>query len=198
MYKKISSIPLVILCGGKSSRMESDKSLIPFGKHPTLIQYQYAKYSLVFENIYLSTKENKFEFINSENIIIDKNPIFSPMVALNSVFEYLNEEKIFVITVDMPLIDINTIYKTIDFSLNSNYEIIVAKDEKYTHNLCGIFHKSIKNKIEYCLINNIHKINYLIKDSNHYEFFIENNQQFLNINFPNDYEIAKNILDKKE
>lgn len=198
MYKKISSIPLVILCGGKSSRMESNKSLIPFGNHPTLSQYQYAKYSLVFENIYLSTKENKFEFINSKNIIIDKNPIFSPMVALNSIFEFLNEDKIFIITVDMPLIKTETIYQIIDFSLNSNFEIVVAKDEKNTHNLCGIFDKSIKNKIEYCLKNDIHKINYLIKNSKYKELFIKNNNQFININFPNDYEIAKNILDKKE
>jgi molybdopterin-guanine dinucleotide biosynthesis protein A len=48
------------------------------------------------------------------------------------------------------------------------------------------------------LKNDIHKINYLIKNSKYKELFIKNNNQFININFPNDYEIAKNILDKKE
>lgn len=197
MKENILSVPIVILCGGKSSRMESDKSLIPFDNHPTLTQYQYNKYSKSFKNIYISSKENKFAFINLEEIILDKSPIYSPMVALNSIFEYLNEEKIFIISVDMPLIELNTIFKIIDFSIKSDYEIVIAKDDKNSHNLCGVFDKSIKSKIEDCLKKDIHKINYLIKNSNFYEFYFENSHQFLNINYPNDYEKAKNMLKPK-
>ncbi len=197
MNKSILTIPIVILCGGKSSRMKRDKSLLPFANSPTLLEYQYSKYSKLFENVYISSKKNSFQFINSERIIVDKSEIYSPMIALDSIFEYLNEEKIFIISVDMPLVEIDTVFKIIDFSLNSKDEIVVAKDEKNTHNLCGIFDKSIKYKIENSLKEDIHKINYLIRNSNSYEFYFENKEQFININFPNDYELAKNIINSK-
>lgn len=197
MNKSILTIPIVILCGGKSSRMKRDKSLLPFANSPTLLEYQYSKYSKLFENVYISSKKNSFQFINSERIIVDKSEIYSPMIALDSIFEYLNEKKIFIISVDMPLVEIDTVFKLIDFSLNSKDEIVVAKDEKNTHNLCGIFDKSIKYKIENSLKEDIHKINYLIRNSNSYEFYFENKEQFININFPNDYELAKNIINSK-
>ncbi|MDP1784432.1 MAG: NTP transferase domain-containing protein, partial [Sulfuricurvum sp.] len=38
-------LPCILFAGGKSSRMGSDKSLLPFGGYPTLAQYQYERLS---------------------------------------------------------------------------------------------------------------------------------------------------------
>ncbi|MEI3338938.1 MAG: NTP transferase domain-containing protein [Eubacterium sp.] len=44
---------LVILCGGLSTRMGSDKAFLPFG-NTSLINYQIERFRPYFSNIYLS------------------------------------------------------------------------------------------------------------------------------------------------
>ncbi|NCB12260.1 MAG: molybdenum cofactor guanylyltransferase, partial [Erysipelotrichia bacterium] len=49
-------MPCVILCGGKSSRMKEDKTLLPFFNSNSLAQFQYDRLKLHFQNIYISSK----------------------------------------------------------------------------------------------------------------------------------------------
>ena len=51
----------VILAGGKSSRMGQDKTLLPFGGFVTLTHYQVAKFSKVFDEVFVSSKFEKFK-----------------------------------------------------------------------------------------------------------------------------------------
>ena len=46
---------LVILCGGNSTRMGTDKALLPFGD-TCLIEYLVRKFQPYFSRIYLSVK----------------------------------------------------------------------------------------------------------------------------------------------
>ena len=39
----LHEMPLVILCGGKSSRMKEDKALLPFSNASSLAKYQYKR-----------------------------------------------------------------------------------------------------------------------------------------------------------
>lgn len=185
------NIPCVILCGGKSSRMGEDKALLPFGNFDTLVEYQHNKLSKLFKEVYISSKENKFNF--SANLIYDNNPnISSPMVALDSIVQKLKSEKIFIITVDIPLVK----KETIDLLINKSdaYTITIARDKNKTHNLCGIFNRSIQNTIKVLLEKDIHKINYMIKQTNNFqEILFNNKEQFINLNTVPEYEFAKKI-----
>lgn len=191
-------LPCIILCGGKSSRMGEDKALLPFSNFNSLSQYQYTRLKPYFKNIYLSSKINKFDFLNDDKIICDKSEIYSPLIALNSIFEYLrNEEKIFIISVDTPLVKIESIKKLVDKS--KNFDICVAQTEKI-HNLCGVFSSNIKNEIENMLENNIHKIGFLLKNTNFTSIIFQNEEEFINLNNKFEYEkaltIIKNSYDK--
>lgn len=182
----IKDIPCVILAGGKSSRMGEDKSLLPFKNKNSMVEYQYDKLSKIFQNIYISSKTNKFNFNKNLNIIIDNEQnISSPMVALKTIFEKIDNNKIFIITVDTPLIEKNTILNILENSYN--YNIIIAKDKYKIHNLCGVFSKNIYPNILNLIKNNNHKINYLIKNNNHKILFFNNPNQFININRKEDY-----------
>ncbi len=181
----IEEIPCVILCGGKSSRMKEDKSLLPFGSCDTLIEYQYKKLSQLFKKVYISTKENKFNF--DATLIYDNcTNIASPMIALQSIFKALDNKTIFIITVDSPLLLDSTIYNLIESS--TNHLITIAKDKERTHNLCGVFKSKITPLIDKLVKDNIHKINHLIRETNNFNIIcFENEEQFININTPNDY-----------
>ena len=176
--------------------MGEDKSLLPFGNSQTLIEFQYNKLSKIFKNVYISSKTNKFNFsniTNNSNIILDNNSnLSSPMVALQSIFEKLSNEKIFIITVDVPLVEKDTI-ETLIKNCN-NFDVTIAVDDDRRHNLCGVFNKSIIKQIDKLILNDIHKINYLIKQTENYkEIYFENKEQFINLNTNTDYNNALKI-----
>ena len=187
----ITSIPCVILAGGKSSRMGEDKSLLPFDGFNTLIEYQYSKLSKIFSKVYISSKNNKFNF--SCHIIYDDNKdISSPMIALKSILDSIQEDKVFIVTVDTPFIQEKVIKKLIENS--NNYEITIAKDKNKVHNLCGVFKRGLINIINKYIKEDIHKINYLIKSSNSSYISFSDDTQFININTKEDYKEAKTII----
>ncbi len=181
-------IPCVILAGGKSSRMGEDKSLLPFENCDTLIEYQYKKISKLFKKVYISSKENKFNF--QTNLILDNiSDTSSPLVALQSIFNNIKDEKVFIITVDTPLVLDTTIDKLINKS--ADYAVTIAQSEDRIHNLCGVFSRKILPLIDKLLQKDIHKINYLIKQTNNYhKLNFSNSDQFINLNTKEDYNKA--------
>jgi molybdopterin-guanine dinucleotide biosynthesis protein A len=182
----IEHIPCVILSGGKSSRMGEDKSLLPFGASKTLIEFQHDKLSKIFKNIYISSKSDKFDF--PCKIIYDTSEIYSPMVALHSIFQFLDDEKIFIISVDTPLLEENTIHKLIEKSSDKNFDVTVCQDNDKIHNLIGIFDKTILGKMSEMLKGNDHKINTLLTQKMKLQIILfDDNKQFSNINTKEDY-----------
>lgn len=165
--------------------MGEDKSLLPFSFSNSLTQYQFDRLKPYFKNIYLSSKTDKFDFISANELILDENKdIFSPILALNTIFDKLKNQKVFIITVDTPLVSIESISKLIDES--KDVDICVAQTEKI-HNLCGVFSSNISSTIKNMIENDIHKIGYLIKNNKFKVIEFQNNDEFININNKNDY-----------
>ncbi len=186
-------ITCVILSGGKSSRMGEDKSLLPFSSSKTLIEYQYQRLKPYFKDIYISSKTDKFDFIEKDFLILDENKeTFSPILALEAIFNKFQNQKIFIITVDTPFISIETINNLINQSLD--VDICIGETEEKTHNLCGIFSSNINNFVENMIRNDIHKIFYLIKNSSYKIIRFNNNDEFININNRNEYTKSINII----
>ena len=190
-----SKIPCVILCGGRSSRMGEDKSLLPFSTSKSLTQYQYDKLKVLFSDIYLSSKVDKFDFTFNKDkyLILDKGEIFSPIVALQTIFKTIKAPKVFIITVDTPLVSINSILELIEKSENS--DICVAQTLR-THNLCGVFSTNLINFIDEMLKKDIHKVNYLLKNNNTKYINFPDDDEFINLNNKDEYERALNIISK--
>ena len=165
--------------------MGEDKSLLPFKHFKTLIQYQHDKLSNIFSTVYISAKSNKFDF--DASILYDESQeVHSPMQALYSILKNIEENKIFIITVDAPFVKKETIEQLIQ--LAKNYEIVVAKDNYHTHNLCGVYSKKLLPIIKRLLEDDIHKINTLfnLSQNSHIEHFIDE-KQFTNINTKDEY-----------
>ena len=194
MLIKPFEITCVILCGGKSSRMGEDKSLLPFSSSSSLTLYQYNRLKPYFKNIYISSKIDKFDFVDKNMLILDENKdIYSPIIALNTIFNKLPNQKIFIMTVDTPLVSIKSIEKLIEES--ENFDICVAQTEKI-HNLCGVFSTNISSSINNMLQNDIHKVGYLLKNNNTQIIQFPQNDEFLNLNNKDEYFKALDIIKK--
>ena len=178
------------MAGGKSSRMEQDKALLPFGNYNSLAQYQYERLSKYFDNIYISSKSNKFDF--DIDIIEDKYNNSSPLVALISIFETLKIEEVFILSVDAPFISQQTIEKLYKEAEDKN-SVIVAKSNNGIEPLCGIYRRSILDNAKKFLNEENHRLQALLKSVDTQEVSIDANE-FMNLNYPFEYEEAKRRL----
>jgi len=177
----------VIFAGGKSRRMGKDKALLPFGDSSSLTHYQHTKLTMYFQEIYISTKEKKFNF--PCKAIEDIYPESSPLVALLSVFETLEVEEVFVMSVDTPFIE-RSIIQSIMEEEREDAHIIVAKSPKGIQPLCARYHRSILPllRTQYGLDN--HKLTDLLNLANIKVLHFEEENPFTNLNHPEEYDAA--------
>jgi len=177
-------IPAILFAGGKSSRMGTDKALLPFKNFKTLSEFQHHKLQQVFNEVYISSKENKFDF--DCNIIYDIYETNSPLIALLSIFETLDSENIFILSVDTPLVD-NSIFNTLHEAHNLNVDVTVAKSPKSLEPLCAIYNRSIVPQIKSVLKKDMHKLQHLLKLVNTQTVQFKDATLFTNLNYMHEY-----------
>lgn len=186
----------VILAGGKSSRMGEDKSLMPFGGYNSMVEYQYRRLETLFKNVYISAKDNKFDF--DANIILDRYPQSSPLVAIASILEELNED-FFLISVDMPLLSFDAINTLLEaYNRDKKCDIYVLESPNGLEPTATIYTKNILKKIENNLKNGIHRLNYLINSSDKVTIKWNNYSEFININDKKSYNLAIKLYKKQK
>ena len=178
----------VILAGGKSSRMQQDKALLPFGGANSLAEFQYRRLSKLFSKVYISSKNNKFDF--EVEVIEDSYEGSSPLVALVSIFEALEElEEVFLLSVDAPFVSgaiIDDLYKN-----NASVDVIVAESNKGLEPLCAIYRRSCLVEAKKALEANRHRLQSLFEKLKVKSVKIENEAEFMNLNYPSEYEMAQ-------
>lgn len=177
----------VIFAGGKSSRMGEDKALLPFGKYPTLTEFQQAKLSTLFDKVYISAKENKFDF--DCMVIEDNYSVNSPLVGLISIFETLKAEEVFILSVDAPFVNKDTIQKLLSHN-ESTQDVIVAQSPNGAQPLCGLYKKSILPLAYMQLEKANHRLGDLLRIAKTLFVEFDEDTPFTNLNHPEEYQKA--------
>jgi molybdenum cofactor guanylyltransferase len=195
----------IILCGGRSSRMQTNKALLKLGDK-TVIEIVAAKLKSIFNEVLISDNDSKqYDFLNLPvvyDIFIGKGPLS----GIHSALKYSSTKNNFIISCDIPLISIELIKYLIN--LNSEKSILLPKSNGRIQQLCGIYSKSVIYEIE-----NIFKLSEKDKnikgsvyellerasiefiDVDELNFYYKN--IFLNMNSPEDYKLIKNIYENK-
>lgn len=182
---------LVIMAGGKSSRMQRDKALLPFADARSLAEYQYTRLSSFFENVYISAKSNKFDF--SVRVIADCYKDSSPLVGLVSVFETLEVDEVFVLSVDAPFVDREMI-QTLYAQAKDESSVIVALSKNGVEPLCGIYRRSVLQKAQIFLREGNHRLQALLQSVETQTVEISNTEGLMNLNHPFEYEEAMRLM----
>lgn len=170
----------VILCGGKSSRMGQDKSLLKI-QEKTLAELMQDKLTPYFKEIFFSLKEPKFDF--KAKIIQDKpHETYSPMLALYSILERFDDEFVFIIAVDFVRFSIKELELLSPF-LKQDYRIIIPQTKDFKHSLCGFYHSSLAPLCKNFLEQDKHKISLLFSQTKTKFVDFESEDAFLNLNF---------------
>jgi molybdopterin-guanine dinucleotide biosynthesis protein A len=183
-------IPCVIFAGGRSSRMGEDKSLLPFGNSPTLTEFQLNRLKKIFKNVYISCKDrSKFDFQCDFIEDIKTSSIYAPTAGFIAIFEYLQCERFFALSVDTPFIAQCEIEQLIKAD-RSDSEATIAKTSSGMQPMCGIYHRSLMEKFQQMFQEENHKLGYLLKNSKTVFVDFENEKPFLNLNYPHEYQEA--------
>ena len=187
-------MPCVIFAGGKSSRMGEDKSLLPFSTFKTLIQFQLFRLSKIFKTVYISCKDkNKFDFDANFIEDIKTDAVFAPTVGFVTLFKNIDEDRFFVLSVDSPFVGVEEILRIAQAD-EDELDATIAKTDGRIQPLCGVYHRSLSNKFVKMLQNNDHKLGHLLKNSNVKYVSFTNEEAFLNLNNPHEYEKALTLI----
>jgi molybdopterin-guanine dinucleotide biosynthesis protein A len=190
-------IPCIIFAGGKSSRMGRDKALLPFSSSKTLTEYQLRRLEKLFSSVYISCKEKKkFQFEAHFIEDIDSNTVYAPTAGFLAVYQTLNVERFFVLSVDTPFVTQEEIEKLIEMD-DSSYDATIAISDEGLQPLCGIYHRSLEKEFQKMFEQNNHKLGFLLKESktNSVKF---TSKRFMNLNFEDEYKKALNIIKKRK
>lgn len=187
----------VILCGGKSRRMDFDKSFAKInGKY--MIEIIYEKLSLCFENVKLcADAKERFRVVDLE-VIEDKiKDGIGPAAGIYSALSQASAKYVFVAACDMPLINtehIEFMKRTLeqhafmpDALVPMNGEYIEPLYSFYSANMANVFKEEI-GKGNHKIHNILKKCNVLYLEDKYSRIFDKDLAMFTNINYGVDLE----------
>lgn len=182
-------IPCILFAGGKSSRMGSDKALLPFGGCNSLSEYQYKRLRALFKEVYISAKSaEKFDF--TCKVLEDpKASEFAPTAGFVAAFEALHAERIFVLSVDTPFVD-DAVIHTLLQADTPKHDAVIAKSASGTHPMCGIYHRSLFESFKTMLQTSEHRLGKLLSQSQTHYVAFQDEHPFANLNHPHEYDEA--------
>ncbi len=185
---------LVILCGGKSSRMGSDKAFLPFGED-SLLNYQIKRFRPYFSRIYLSIQDKADKDIDYEAYcgcpeITDLYPGIGPMGGLYSCLCKIPEDIVYFHAVDTPFSSPELAVKLCeDLEIHTEAAIALFKNPRgevqplqgaYTKKCLPVMQAKIQER-RYALRGLLDEVAPYIHEAFHRE------EQFFNMNDPYSY-----------
>lgn len=202
MYPDITG---VILAGGKSRRMGVDKSFLKINDR-FVIEIITDLMKSIFEKVIIISNEPKDYESLGQDIFTDIYKNKGPLAGIHSGLINAKNEKIFVISCDVPFMT----KEIIDFIINYKSEkfVKVAKADGYIQQLCGMYSKDCIELAEKILNGEIlsdlkkNSVLELIEYSETEIIDIEKHRvlkgsEFSNMNTLKDYEEVKIKFNKK-
>ncbi len=130
----------IIMAGGKSSRMDADKSMLLI-KGRAIIEVIYEQLRGTFDEILISANDaGKYAFVGAE-VVKDKATGQGPLMGIASAMEASGNELNFVAACDIPYIDIGFVKKMLGEAKGADIVIPTDDDGKYEP-LFAVYRKS--------------------------------------------------------
>ena len=135
----------IILAGGQSSRMGSNKALLPYKGKP-LIQYSIDLARQFTNDIVLSANNRDLDFLGFE-VVNDILAVKAPLAGIHSGLTSSRSEWNLVLTCDMPNVSKALINKLMS-ELNHRVAMVAPQHDGYIEPLCGFYHRDVIPVIE--------------------------------------------------
>jgi molybdopterin-guanine dinucleotide biosynthesis protein A len=157
-WSLIEKATAIIMAGGKSTRMGTDKSMLPIEGRP-IIKGICERLSTCFEQILISAdNKDKFEFLGCE-VVPDKIPGQGPLMGIASALEASSNELNFIVACDIPRMELRRVRRIIFEAATEEHDIVVpvALDGQYEP-LFAVYRKSALRAVNKVLASGGRKI----------------------------------------
>ncbi|MEJ5261293.1 MAG: molybdenum cofactor guanylyltransferase [Ignavibacterium sp.] len=148
MYTDITG---VILAGGKSSRMGTNKSLLKFGNQTIIERIAELMKSIFKDVIIITNTPDEYKFLNLP-LYEDIYKWKGPLAGIHSALTHSTTEKIFVLSCDVPLMTKEMIQYLVEYK--SKKLVVFCEAAGYHQPLVGVYSKEILREIEKFLTAN--------------------------------------------
>lgn len=182
----------IILCGGQSSRMGSDKGMLVH-EAKTWAQTAMEKLSVLNIPIKLSVNDlQKSEYekvFNPELLIVDKPDlaIKGPLLGVLSSHLYDSGKDLFLLACDLPLMETNLLKELFAlYKQSKKYDVYIFSNDREPEPLCGIYSaKALKKIMALQKANNLKKysMKYILSQLVVCEIALHNTQKVYFRNF---------------
>lgn len=177
----MEKVSISILCGGKSSRMQSEKGLVLFQGTP-FIEHIIEAALPISNEIQLVTNTSDYDYLpykKIKDIELDKGPIG----GIYSALVHSESEINLILSCDIPLISTELLLELIA-KHKIDFEVSVFSDANKIHPLIGIYSKKIIPILKKAIEENDLKMMRLLEKVNHQiiEVAGEKSKEFRNIN----------------
>jgi molybdenum cofactor guanylyltransferase len=188
---------VIILSGGKSSRMGTNKALLKIAEKPNVERIK-EEMALEFDQILLVTNEMEtYQFLNIP-LATDQYPGKGPLAGIHAGLIAATSEINLVVACDMPFVSAG--FGKILVEHIKEFDAVVPVIAGNQHPLFAVYHKRILPELENCLVNHnlrmkhlLEKVNVLYMTEKDFEKYDDNylQQIFFNMNHPDEYIQAK-------
>ena len=176
---------LIILAGGKSSRMGTDKALLKYqGK--TFVENLYDNLKGICSEVIISSNNPDIK-IEGAKTVADEIQDIGPMGGLYTCLKQSKTNFNIVVSVDTPFVSAELLTEI--YEQSQNYDISIIEHNKKIHPLIGVYHKNILKILESEIKAEKYKVIKFLEKTKHQVISVDNSykDELLNINNPGDY-----------
>jgi len=190
-------ISSVVLSGGKSSRMGTNKSLLKLDEKP-VISHIIEEMQTLTDDVFIITNDPQIYTFTGLSMFSDRYKGKGPLAGLESAFYHIPSDVFLIAACDMPFIH-HRVY-TYLLKYLDDYDAVIPIYDTQTHPLVGIYRRSVHSHIQEQLVKNELRVksffnNINIKYIDDFGSISEETlkRHFFNMNNPDEYERAKSL-----
>jgi molybdopterin-guanine dinucleotide biosynthesis protein A len=184
----------IVLAGGRSSRMGTDKSLMLLRGKP-IISHVIEAIKPVCDQVVISSNKSVYDFTGCE-VWPDLYPIQAPMIGIYSCLKRSTTDLNIVVSCDIPFVE-TTLFTYLLQNMEGS-DIIVTVHDNYMEPLCAIYKKKIVPALQQFIDRQNYRLFEFVESTSHkcLEISTSNfsSRIFMNINTLDEFDQASRNL----